>query len=186
MKIISLLSLLLLSASASAAWQLDQDQSSISFLSTKNDQVTEISHFRSFSGSLSEEGALKVAIDLPSVDTKIEIRDTRIQEHLFKLFPKARLSAKVPQSVLSMASGETQQVEIEGSLELNTKTKTLPMLVQISRLKNGAFVATSVQPVLISAIEFGLTDGIKKLREIAGLDSIDLIVPVSFNVVFSG
>jgi polyisoprenoid-binding protein YceI len=186
MKIISLLSLLLLSASASAAWQLDQEQSSISFLSTKNDQVTEISHFKSFDGSLSDKGELEVTIDLLSVDTKIEIRDSRMQEHLFKLFPKARFSAQIADSVLSLNSGETQLLDVKASLELNTKTKTLPVKVQISRLENGSFVATTAEPVLISAIEFGLTDGIRKLREIAGLDSIDLIIPVTFNAVFSG
>lgn len=186
MKIISVLSLLLLSASASANWQLDQEQSGLSFLSTKNNQVTEISHFKSFNGSLSDKGELRVTIDLLSVDTKIEIRDTRMQEHLFKLFPKAHFTAQVPLSVLSMNSGETRQIELEGKLELNTRTKPLPMLLQITRLENGNFVATTVEPVLISAIQFGLADGIKKLREIAGLDSIDLIVPVSFNAVFSG
>ncbi|WP_088331177.1 YceI family protein [Lacimicrobium sp. SS2-24] len=185
MKIISLFGFLFISTSALANWQLSEAQSSLSFLSTKNDQITEISHFRRFSGSLSDSGELKVTIDLMSVDTKIEIRDTRMQEHLFKLFPKAHLRAQVPQSALTMAPGSTQTLQLEASLELNTKTKSLPMQVQITRLTNGDFVATTVEPVLVSAIEFGLTDGIKKLREIAGLSSIDLIIPVTFNAVFS-
>jgi hypothetical protein len=45
-------------------------------------------------------------------------------------------------------------------------------------------VATSTQPILISAADFGLTSGIEILQKLAGLSGIGLTVPVNFNLVF--
>ena len=176
MRILSLAALLLCSQSALAGWQLDQQASSLHFLSTKNNLVTETHHFRQFSGSLSDSGALKVSIDLMSLDTGIPIRDERMQEHLFKLFPKANLSAQLPGSVMEMDVGETTRLEVKAKLEMATKSQALLMDVQVTRLANEQFVATTTKPVLINAIQ---------LQEIAGLSSIDQTVPVTFSVVFS-
>ncbi|GAB3014321.1 YceI family protein [Bowmanella dokdonensis] len=185
MRIISLAALLLCAHTALADWQLDQQASSLHFLSTKNNLVTEIHHFKQFDGSLSDSGALKVSIDIMSLETGIPIRNERMQEHLFKLFPKANLSAQLPDKVLELDVGETTRLEVKAKLDMATKTQTLPIDVQITRLANEQLVATTTKPILINAIQFGLTDGIKKLQEIAGLSSIDQTIPVTFSVVFS-
>lgn len=167
-----------------AGWQLDNTASSLHFLSTKNNLVTETHHFTRFDGSISESGALQVNIDLRSLETNIPIRNERMQEHLFKLFPKAQLQAALPQTALSMAIGETQKLDIQGQLTLNTHTQSVPMQVQVSKLGDGSLQATTIQPIVLNSIQFALSDGIQKLQEIAGLTSIDRMVPVTFTVRF--
>jgi len=41
-------------------------------------------------------------------------------------------------------------------------------------------VVSSLAPVIVQANEFGLVAGVEKLKELAGLPSISLAVPVSF------
>ena len=74
----------LLSASAFAQWTLDQDNSALHFMSTKNAQVTEVHSFDHFSGKLSDSGTLTIEVPLDSVNTNIPIRNTRMQEMLLK------------------------------------------------------------------------------------------------------
>jgi hypothetical protein len=56
--------------------------------------------------------------------------------------------------------------------------------VQVSRKADNGIVATSIQPILISAADFDLISGIEILQNLAGLNSIGLTVPVNFNLVF--
>jgi hypothetical protein len=54
------------------------------------------------------------------------------------------------------------------------------MKVSVIRLNEKELIVVSAQPVIINAEQFGLTRGVEKLREIAGLTSIGHSVPVSF------
>jgi hypothetical protein len=63
-------------------------------------------------------------------------------------------------------------------------SKTITTTVQVTRKTDNGIVATSTQPILISASDFGLTSGIEILKKLAGLNSIGLTVPVNFNLVF--
>lgn len=185
MKSLSLAALLLCSHAALADWQLDQSASSLSFLSTKNNLVTETHHFTAFTGTLAEDGSLNINIELNSVETNIPIRNERMREHMFKLFPNATLTAQVPKTVMDLDVGESLALEIKGQLELNTKSQILSIPLQVTRLANEQLLATTTQPILLNTVQFGLTDGVKKLQELAGLASIDQTVPVTFNVIFS-
>ncbi len=72
--------LLGLSTNVLADWKLDNNHSSVNFISVKNDSVIEQHHFRNISGSVSKDGQVKVVIDLTSVDTQISIRDERMKK----------------------------------------------------------------------------------------------------------
>ncbi len=63
---------------------LDNSLSSLSFVSVKKGTTGEVHTIDKLSGSLSVEGDLLVTLDLSSVNTKIAIRDERMQEHLFE------------------------------------------------------------------------------------------------------
>ncbi|MDF2179229.1 YceI family protein [Aliiglaciecola sp. CAU 1673] len=184
MRKISALALCLLPSLCLADWQLDNNASSLHFLSTKNNLVTETHHFKHLEGSISDSGELQVTIDLGSLETNIPIRNERMQEHLFKLFPKALFKASLPQEVMSLGAGDAKVLELHGALTLNTHTQTVPMQLQVTKLADGSFQATTIQPIVLNTIQFSLSDGIQKLQEIAGLSSIDRMVPVTFNVRF--
>jgi polyisoprenoid-binding protein YceI len=172
--------------SANAHWILVESESSLSFVSTKNKHVSEIHQFKSLKGEFSPEGKLQVKIDLASVDSGIEIRDTRMREKLFVVgkFPVANLTAQLPDSVLNLAKGSSLEVTLPAELSIMGMSKTISVTVQVSRKADNGVVATSTQPILISAADYGLADGIDVLQGLAGLSSIGTTVPVNFNLVF--
>lgn len=180
------ISLSLCCFSANAHWMLVEGKSSLSFVSTKNQNISEIQQFKKLTAEFSPEGKLQVEIDLASIDSGIEIRDTRMREKLFLVdkLPSAKLTAQLPDSVLSLAKGSSISVTIPAELSLMGIAKTIQVTVQVTRKADNGIVATSTRPILISADDFGLTSGIEILQKLAGLDSIGLTVPVNFNLVF--
>lgn len=172
--------------SANAHWMLVEDQSSLSFVSTKNQHISEIQQFKTLKGEFSPEGKLQIEIELASIDSGIEIRDTRMREKLFMVdkFPSANLTAQLPDSVLNLAKGSSIALTIPAELSIMGISKTMNVAVQVSRKADNGIVATSTQPILISAADFGLTSGIEILQKLAGLSSIGFTVPVNFNLVF--
>ena len=67
-----------------AGWDLDQSNSSIEFISIKNNQIPENHNFQKISGNITSEGLVNVIIDLDSVDTKIPIRNERMRNLFFE------------------------------------------------------------------------------------------------------
>jgi polyisoprenoid-binding protein YceI len=172
--------------SANAHWKLVGAESNVSFVSTKNQHISEIQQFKTLKGEFSPEGLLQLEIDLTSIDSGIEIRDTRMREKLFLVdkFPAANLTAQLPNSVLTLAKGHSIAVILPAELNIMGIIKTISVTVQVTRKTDNGIVATSTQPILISAADFGLASGIKILQKLAGLSGIGLTVPVNFNLVF--
>ncbi|PTB84602.1 YceI family protein, partial [Pseudidiomarina aestuarii] len=52
----------------------------------------------------------------------------------------------------------------------------------VTRLDADELLVTTTSPVLINANTFKFSAGVEQLRTIAGLNSIDLVVPVTFSV----
>lgn len=181
------LALILISASQSFAdWSLQQP-SSIHFLTSKNTHITEIHHFKQFNAYVKDSGYSKIEIDLASVDTRIGIRDERMNEHLFETsrFSTASFEAEIPATVLAQASsGIATQFELKGQISLHGEQAAASCQVLISSNKNNTISVTSITPMLIDANSFNLVAGINKLREIAGLKSITETVPVTFSLTF--
>lgn len=176
----------LLCSTANAHWMLVEDESSVSFVSTKNQHVSEVMQFKKITGEFSPEGQLQVKIDLASIDSAIEIRDTRMREKLFMVdkFPSAILTAQLPNSVLTLAKGSSISVTLPAKLSIMGISKTMNVTVQVTRKADNGIVATSTVPILISAADFGLEKGVALLQTLAGLSAIGLTVPVNFNLVF--
>lgn len=179
---------LLLSTNLSlAGLTLDADTSRLNFTSIKNNSVAELHRFTRLSGEVSNEGKLVVQVSLDSVDTRIEIRDRRMRESFFETakFPLAVFKADVEiASLANMAEGEIQQREIQGTLELHGQSAPLTLLVRVVKATNGALVVSTLEPAFINVGDYGLVEGVNKLRKLAGLQSIVHAVPVSFSAVF--
>ena len=185
-KVLSLVLSLFCTSVSAATWTLDEQHSTLHFLSTKNEHVTETHTFTELSGQLNNKGDLQVTVSLASVDTGIEIRDDRMRSMLFDLvqFPTATLSASLDSTLLDLKPGQQQSLTVSANLAMNGKTQTQPMHVVVTRLSGGGFHATNSKPIVLNAASFEYTEGLGKLREIVGLTSISLTVPVSFSVVF--
>jgi polyisoprenoid-binding protein YceI len=180
--------ILFLQASLLNALDLQADSSRLSFVTIKNDAIAEVMSFSGLSGNIDpKSGAAHIDVDLNSVVSGIEIRDTRLREQLFetKRFPMASFSTSVDMKSLGQLQiGEQLTTSLNGQLSLHGVVAPLKFDVVISKLSSGAFHAATLSPGLIDTKRFELVAGVGKLRSIAGLASIGLTVPVTFSVVF--
>lgn len=178
----------LLSCPIWAAWQLDNSQSEVHFLSTKKSQITEVHQFKTLSGSLADDGKAVLEIDLSSVDTGIAIRDQRMQTHLFETnrFSQAKLTAELDKNQYkTLAVGESKDIEFSAVLSLHGQTQKLSVAASVFKSKNKQLIVTSRQPILLNAADFDLIAGLNKLQSLAALPSITAMVPVTFKLTFA-
>ena len=172
---------------ATGPWRLDNSQSTLSFVSTKAVDVAEVHRFTELSGAVDAAGAVRVAIELASVDTLIPIRDERMRELLFNVpvFPRATVTGAVNLEVFeAMPAGTSMEAAQDLTVELHGVSAGVAAEVLVSKVARDRVVVASLRPVIVSAGVFGLGAGVEALREVAGLPSIGSSVPVSFVLSF--
>lgn len=188
MKKLLLIAMLGYSQLTFAAWTLDSTQSQLNFNTTKNDVVTETQRFTTLSGHVTDAGKADLVIALASVDTKITLRDERVRDWLFetKNYPAAVFTTTLDIKALeNLAVGSSQTQTLKGSLQLHGQQKPIMAQVKITRLADKQVEVTSIEPVIVNAADFQLTEGIEKLRAVMMLNKITPQVPVSFRLVFT-
>jgi polyisoprenoid-binding protein YceI len=176
-----------MSLNLAADWTLDPDQSSLNFVSIKNGNTAENHRFAELEGKVANSGQVTVGVHLASVDTKIPIRDERMQEMLFdtKKTPMAEITARIDIAGFEqMQEGAIANKDVNLTLSLHGKSMDYDILMQVVKLASGDIAVSTEQPLLVKAEDFGLAGGIEALREIAGLSSIATAVPVTANLVF--
>ncbi|TCT23722.1 YceI family protein [Thiobaca trueperi] len=182
-----ILSGMLAATPALADWSLDPARSHLAFVSIKANDVAEINTFGDIQGVMDDEGQVKIALMLDSVETLIPIRNERMREMLFETtnYKEAVLTAKVDPAVIAkLAVGDIAQINAEGTLSLHGQTQPMTLSLQAARVAAGTVMVASIKPLIVDAAKFGLTEGVEKLREIAGLASISKAVPVNFVITF--
>lgn len=184
LKAILPISLLLMSAvSAAADWQIDNAQSQLSFISIKKGDVAEVHRFGEIDGGLQQDGQFEVNIALETVNTGIQIRDSRMRSFLFKTaqFPAATLTASLsPEFISNLTVGQSELTMVDAQLDLNEQSQPLKLDVRVTKISETSLLVISAQPVVLNAADFALSEGVEQLREMAGLPSISQAVPVSF------
>ena len=166
-------------------WKVDPTGSHLGFGSVKNDLIAENHSFTEISGTVSDEGLAQVEVTLASVETLIPIRNERMQKMLFNVseFPIAMIRSKVPiDHISTIGDAESIVLNIDILIELhgNELKKSVP--VKVTKLANDAYDVTSLGPIIIHASQFALSGNVESLRKIAGLQSIELMVPVTFDL----
>jgi len=170
-----------------ADYQLDNDDSSLNFISIKKNKIGEVHKFQQLSGSITSDGAAQVTIQLASIETNIGIRNERMKTLLFDLesFPTAVVSANLEGAQLqSIDAGDSVVMPVQLTLELNGKSKIIEAPLRVSGMSDGGVLVSTIKPVLLYATGFGLESGILKLMEVAKLPSIAMVVPVTFSLTF--
>ena len=176
--------LLPLSLVASAGtWTVENDSSNVNFISIKKGDIAEVHHFNSVAGILNDKGQFDFSIALASVATSIDIRDERMDSLLFEVdkYPNLTLKAKVdPKLLADLAVGSVKVATVDAEVALHGNKQNMAFTVSIAKLSESHILVASVAPIIVNADSFGLTAGVEKLREIAGLSAISKAVPVSF------
>ncbi|MCF7988864.1 MAG: YceI family protein [Thiohalocapsa sp.] len=181
------LSAALVAGPAAAAWTMDPARSHLAFISIKAKDVGEVHSFTEMSGTIGEDGMVTVSMLLDSVETLIPIRNERMREMLFETtnYKDATLTAKIdPAIIAGMQPGDIAVIVAEGNLTLHGQTQPMVVEMQAAKVTADTVMVAAVKPLLIDAAKFGMSDGVEKLREIAGLESISNAVPVSFVMTF--
>ncbi len=170
-----------------AKWTLSSADSKVSFGSIKKGKAGEIHHFKKLSGAVSGDGTVSVAIDLSSVETFADIRNTRMVKFVFDAaHPKAILKTKIDMAKLSaMKPGDTATVSVTGTLNLNGKSVPIETDMFIARLAADKMMVTTDEMIMLSMQAAGIDAGISKLMELAKLPSIARASPVTLRFVFT-
>ena len=175
--------LLLITQATLADWRLTA-ASEVGYVSIKNNAIAENNYFSGVTGSLNKKGQLKVSIDLSTVETQVDIRNQRMRDLFFEItqYPEAVVTAQLDrQELAQVESGAPLELVKPFTLSLHGVESTAEAHLRIVSVGGRAWVST-VQPILISAADFGLEAGVAALRKIAGLEAIAAVVPVSVNL----
>jgi hypothetical protein len=168
-----------------AGWVVDPEGSYVGFASVKNDLIAENHSFTQIAGTIEDSGDLKIIIALASVETLIPIRNERMQVILFEVaqYPDATVTGKLNlEEFTSLGLGESKTDSIPIGVNLHGTDLSKNVLVKVTRSSENAYEVTSLGPIVIHASQFALSDGLESLRKVAGLQSIDLMVPVTFDL----
>ncbi len=170
------------------ALELDKSSSTLSYISVKKNNIAEVGYFKEFSVSVSESGNFNLNIDLSSIDSGIEVRNFRLRTFLFEVirFPTARVFGQLePAFYKDLKPGQYVHQNLNGTISLHGIQKKISIAVKIIALADGVLNVTSSQPFLLNTQDFGLTKGVLKLAELAKLDAINTVVPISLNFNFT-
>ena len=167
---------------------MDSTQSTINFISIKNDSGGEVHSFTSLAGSIGATGKVQITVNLSSVETLVEVRNERMRELLFETvtFPIAQITARVDPTMLAAAVERgviTTSVPV--TLALHGQEKTVTIAVVAVGEGDGSLRVFTPRPVIINASDFGLEKGVAALKAIAGLQSISSAIPVTFDLQFT-
>ena len=168
-----------------AGWVIDPEGSYVGFASVKNDLIAENHSFTQITGAIEDSGDANIVIALASVETLIPIRNDRMQAILFEVvqYPDVTVTANLDlDEFTSLGLGESKTDTILLGVNLHGTDLSKNVLVKVTRSSNNAYEVTSLGPIIIHASQFALSDGLESLRKIAGLQSIDLMVPVTFDL----
>ena len=168
-------------------WDLKGKESSILYTTVKNNSIAETNSFSLFSGEVSNGGDVQIDIALNSVKTNIDTRDERMKKFVFKTvdYPSAVINATLPMAEFSaLSTGERKFIVDEITVALAGKTASFETQFLVTRLGANKVLVESAIPIMVEADDFDLGAGVDKLQELAKLDSITPVVPVTFSLVF--
>jgi hypothetical protein len=173
---------------SAANWQLNPEQSSLNFVSVKNSTVAETHQFTNLSGSWSEQGAVQIQIPVASIETHIPIRNQRILDFVLnaKRYTEITALANIkPDSIAGLGVGKSTVITLPLTLNLAGETMTLMTNIRVLKVNATTIQATTESPIILNVDTAKLTAGVDKLQQLAKLNDISKIVPVTFSVSFS-
>ena len=168
-----------------AGWMIDPEGSYVGFASVKNDLIAENHSFTQITGTIDDSGDANIVIALASVETLIPIRNERMQAILFEVaqYPDVTVTANLDVDVFTrLGLGESKTDTILLGVNLHGTDLSKNVLVKVTRSSDKSYEVTSLGPIVIHASQFALSDGLESLRKVAGLQSIGLMVPVTFDL----
>ncbi|MBZ9782835.1 YceI family protein [Pseudomonas sp. REP124] len=185
------LAILLLSGASLAAqadWYLDGESSRLSFVSTKNANLSEVQRFLVLHGKVDPGGLAQVEVELESINSGVPLRDERMRKELFEIekFPEALITTQIDlRPINDLASGAQLELRLPLTVDLHGRQHTYNAQLLATRLDDRRFQVVTLEPVVLNAEDFDLAPGVETLRKIVGLSAISLSVPVGAVLIFT-
>ncbi|BBP61028.1 YceI family protein [Pseudomonas sp. St316] len=173
---------------AQADWYLDGESSRLSFISSKNGNVSEVQRFLVLHGQVQPEGLARLEVELDSINSGIALRDERMRAELFQIkqFAEATATAKIDLApIQDLANGAQLELRLPLTVNLHGKQHEYNVELLATRLDERRFQVVTLEPVVLNAADFDLAPGLEKLRNLAGLSAISLSVPVNAVLIFT-
>jgi hypothetical protein len=174
--------------SARADWYLDGESSRLSFVSTKNANVSEVQRFLVLHGKVDPKGLAQVEVELDSINSGIPLRDERMRKELFQIdrFADAMITTKIDlRPINDLAPGAQLELRLPLTVDLHGKQHEYSAQLLATRLDDRRFQVVTLEPLVINTEDFDLAPGLEALRKMAGLSAISLSVPVSAVLIFT-
>ncbi|MBV7553405.1 YceI family protein [Pseudomonas sp. PDM28] len=174
--------------SARADWYLDGESSRLSFVSTKNANVSEVQRFLVLHGKVDPQGLAQVEVELESINSGVPLRDERMRKELFQIerFPDALITTKIDlRPINDLAPGAQLELRLPLMVDLHGKQHEYQAELLATRLDDRRFQVVTLEPLVINAEDFDLAPGLETLRKMAGLSAISLSVPVGAVLIFT-
>jgi len=173
---------------AQADWYLDGESSRLSFISSKNGNVSEVQRFLVLHGQVQPKGLARLEVELESINSGVPLRDERMRAELFEIkqFAEASITAQLDlMPIQDLANGAQLELRLPVTVDLHGKQHDYNAQLLATRLDERRFQVVTLEPVVLNAADFGLAPGLEKLRALAGLSTISLSVPVNAVLIFT-
>jgi len=173
---------------ARANWYLDGESSRLSFISSKNGNVSEVQRFLVLHGQVQPDGLARLEVELESINSGIPLRDERMRAELFEIkqFAEATVTAQINLApIQDLANGAQLELRLPLTVNLHGKQHEYNVELLATRLDERRFQVVTLEPVVLNAADFDLAPGLEKLRNLAGLSAISLSVPVNAVLIFT-
>jgi len=171
-----------------ADWYLDGESSRLSFISSKNGNVSEVQRFLVLHGQVQPKGLARLEVELESINSGIPLRDERMRAELFdiKQFGEAIVTAQIDLlPIQDLANGAQLELRLPLTVDLHGKQHEYNVELLATRLDEHRFQVVTMEPVVLNAADFDLAPGLETLRKMAGLSAISLSVPVNAVLIFT-
>lgn len=166
-------------------WTVDPAMSSVAFGSIKNDYAGETHRFSDVTGTVDQKGNLAITVGLASLETMIDIRNERMAEFVFQNAPSAQITAELDMAALAaLPVGDATTLETYGTLNLLGTDTELDATFFVMRLSADKVLVTSDGMIMLATEDTAFDAGIDKLQELASLDGIMRVSPVTLRLVF--
>lgn len=170
------------------AWKIDPAQSTLSLVTIKKGEVAESHVFKTVNGDVAADGTVKIVVDLASISTDNEDRNSRMKEFLFEVakYPQAIVTAKLdPAKYADLAVGERRIEPVALVVDLHGGKAQVDSELYVTRLADNKILVETVKPLILESEDFGFLPGLEKLKELAELSAITPAAPVAFSVVLT-
>lgn len=172
---------------SAASWQLNPAQSSLNFVSIKNATIAETHQFSNLSGTWSEQGAVQIQIPVASIETHIPIRNQRILDFVLNAKQYTDITALAniqPDSIAELTAGQSTVITLPITLNIAGQSLTLMANIRVLKINDTTIQAATESPIILNVDTAKLSAGVDKLQQLASLNDISKIVPITFSVNF--